>query len=91
MGEINDQLKIVRKIFRSLTKDFRLKVTVITESKDVNSIPVDELVWSFQSYESDLPKISKSKLMALNFVDDVDVNGFDDELSATKIAFCQEL
>ena len=46
LGEIYDQLKIVRKILRSLTKDFRLKVTVITESKDVNSIPVDELVGS---------------------------------------------
>ena len=61
LGEVYDQLKIVRKILRSLTEDFRLKVTAITESKDVNFIPVDELVGSFQSYELDLPKISKSK------------------------------
>ena len=87
MGEINDQLKIVRKIFRSLTKDFRLKVTVITESKDVNSIPIDELVGFLQSYELDLPKTDKSKSMALKSVDDVDVNGFDDELSAIEIAY----
>ena len=46
LGEIYDQPKIVRKIFRSLTKEFRPKVTVITESKDVDSIPVDELVKS---------------------------------------------
>ena len=46
LGEIYDQLKIVRKILRSLTKDFRPKVTVITESKDVDSIPVDEFVGS---------------------------------------------
>ena len=45
-GEIYDQPKIVRKILRSLTKDFRPKVTAITESKDVNSITVDELVGS---------------------------------------------
>ena len=44
LGEIYDQLKIVRKILRSLTKDFRPKVTTITESKDVDSIPIDELV-----------------------------------------------
>ena len=37
-GEIYNQPKIVRKIFRSLTEDFRSKVTVITESKDVYSI-----------------------------------------------------
>ena len=46
MCEIYDQLKIVRKIFRSLIEDFRPKVTAIIESKDVNSISVDELVGS---------------------------------------------
>ena len=44
LGEIYDQPKLVRKIFRSLIEDFRPKVTVITKSKDVDSIPVDELV-----------------------------------------------
>ena len=87
LGEIYDQPKIVRKILRSLIEDFRPKVTVITESKDVDSIPVDELVRSLQSYELDLPKTSKSKSMALKSVDDVDVSGFDDELFATKIAY----
>ena len=85
LGEIYDQPKIVRKILR--TEDFRPKVTAITESKDMDSIPVDELVGSFQSNELDLPKTSKSKSMALKSVDDVDVGGFDDELSATKIAY----
>ena len=82
-----DQPKIVRKTLRSLIEDFRPKVTAITESKDVDSILVDELVGSFQSYESDLPKSSKSKSMALKSVDDVDDCGFDDELSFTKIAY----
>ena len=58
----------------------------ITESKDVDSILVDELVGSLQSYELD-PKISKSKSMALKSIDDVDVSGFDDELSATENAY----
>ena len=87
LGEIYDQPKIVRKILRSLTEYFRPKVTVITESKDADSIPVDELVGSLQSYELDLPKTSKSKSMALKFVDDIDASGFDDELSATEIAY----
>ena len=87
MGEIYDQPKIVRKILRSLTENFRPKVTAITESKDVDSIPVDELVGSLQSYELDLPKTSKSKSMALKSVDVVEVGGFDDELSTTKIAY----
>ena len=87
LGEIYDQPKIVRKILRFFTKDFRPKVITIIESKDVDSIPVDELVGSLQSYESDLPKTNKSKCMALKSVDDVDDCGFDDELSPTKTAY----
>ena len=62
-------------------------MTAITESNDVDFIPVNELVGSLQSYESDLPKSSKSKSMALKSVDDVDECGFDDELSSTKIVY----
>ena len=87
LGEIYDQPKIVKKILKSLTENFKPKVTAITDSKDVNSNSVDELVGSLQSYELDLPKISKSKSMALKSVDDVEVGGFDDELSATEIAY----
>ena len=87
LGEVYDQPKIVRKILRLLTKDFRPKVTTITESKDVDSIFVDELVGSLQSYESGFPKTNKSKSMALKAVDDVDDCEFDDELSSTKIAY----
>ena len=87
MGEIYDQPKIVRKIFRSLNEDFRSKVTVITESNDVDSIPVNELVGSLQSYELDLPKTNKSKSMTLKSVNDIDENRFDDELSTTEIAY----
>ena len=84
LDEIYDQPKIVRKILRSLTNDFRPKVIAIIESKDMDFVPVDELV---QSYELDLPKTNKLKSMALKLVDDVDGNGFDDEFSATEIAY----
>ena len=85
LGEIYDQPKIVRKILRSLTEDFRSKVTAITKSKDVDSIFID--IGSLQSYELDLPKTNKSKSMALKSVDGVDGNGFDDELFSTEIAY----
>ena len=45
-GKIYDQPKIVRKILKSFTENFRSKVTAIIESKDVDSIPVNELVGS---------------------------------------------
>ena len=87
LGKVYDEPKIVRKIYRSLTKNFRPKMTVITESKDVDSIPVNELVGFLQSYESNLSKTNKSKYMALKSIDDVDDCGFDDELSSTEIAY----
>ena len=91
LGEIYDQPKIVRKILRSLTEDIRLKVTTIIESKDVNSISVDELVGSLKSYELDLSKTNRSKSMALKSVDDANGNGFDDELSSTEIAYLAKI
>ena len=87
LGEIYDQPKIVMKILRSLTENIRPKVTAVIESKDVDSVIVDELVGSLQSYELDLLKTSKSKSMTLKLVNDVEVGGFDDELSATKITY----
>ena len=46
LGEIYDQHKTVRKILKSLIKDFKPKVTAIIESKDVDSILIDELIGS---------------------------------------------
>ena len=34
LGEVYDQPKVVRKVLRSLTEDFRPKVTIIIESTD---------------------------------------------------------
>ena len=68
LGEIYDQPKIVRNILRSLTEDFRPMMTAITESKDVDSIPIDELVGSLQSYELDLRKTSKSNQWLLSLL-----------------------
>ena len=87
LWEIYDQHKIVRKILRFLTEDFRPKMAVITESKNVDSFPADELVGSLQTYELNVPKTNKSKSMALKSVDDVDDNGFNDELSFIEIAY----
>ena len=87
LGEIYDQSKIVRKILKSLTENFRPIVTAIIESKVVDSIPVYEFVGYLQSYELNLPKTNKSKSMTLKPIDDIDGNRFDNELSSTEIAY----
>ena len=87
LGEVYEEPKSVRKILRSLIEDFRPMVTTIIENKDVNTIPVYELVGSLQTYESGLPKTNKSKSMVLKLVDDVDENVFDDEISSSEVEY----
>ena len=60
--------KIVRKVLRSLPERFYAKITAIEESKDIDKIPLTELVGNLQTYELGLTRIgksSKSKSMAL--------------------------
>ena len=52
--------KVVRKILRSLLERFRPKVTNTEKSKNINSLRVDELVGSIQTYEMALPKFLKA-------------------------------
>ena len=51
LGEPILDSKVVRKILRSISKRFRPKVATIEESKDIDSVRVDELVGSIQTYE----------------------------------------
>ncbi|GJX49726.1 zf-CCHC domain-containing protein [Tanacetum coccineum] len=53
----------VRKFLRALPTKWRLKVTVIEESKDLSTLPLDELIGNLKVYEVVLEKleISKSK------------------------------
>ena len=60
--------KIVRKVIRSLPERFHAKITTIEESKDIDQIPLIELVANLRTYELGLTRIgksSKSKSMAL--------------------------
>ena len=65
--------KIVRKILRSLLERFHSKITTIEESKDVDSIPLTELIGNLQTYELGLARVGKSgkgKNMALKTKND---------------------
>ena len=61
LGEPILDSKVVRKILRSLLERFRPKVTAIEESKNIDSIRVDELVGSIQTYVMTLPTSHKHK------------------------------
>ena len=44
LGENIPEPKVVRKVLRSLPKRFHAKITAIKESKDIDKIPLTELV-----------------------------------------------
>ena len=79
--------KVVRKVLRSPSERFYAKIIAIEESKDIDKIPLIELVDNLQTYELGLTRIgksSKSKSMALKAKsNDIDESS-DDEDSKMK-------
>ena len=68
LRETIPELKIVKKVLRSLPERFHAKITAIEESKDIDKIPLTELVGNLQTYKlglSGIGKSGKSKSMAL--------------------------
>ena len=79
--------KIVRKVLRSLFERFHAKITTIEESKDLDKIPLTELVGNLQTYELGLTRIGKSskgKSMALKSKSSDTNESSDDEDSKMK-------
>ena len=60
LGGTIPEPKIVRKVLRSLPERFHAKITTIEESRDIDKIPLTELVGNLQTYELDLIRIGKS-------------------------------
>ena len=87
LGETIPEPKIVRKVLRSLPQRFHAKITTIEESKDIDKIPLTELVGNLQTYELGLTRIGKTgkgKSMALKAKSsDIDESS-DDEDSKMK-------
>jgi hypothetical protein len=49
----------------SMPERFRIKVTTIEESKDIEEMKIEELVGSLQTYELSLPPVKNLKTIAL--------------------------
>ena len=87
LGETILEPKVVRNVLRYFPKGFNAKITAIEESKDIDSIPLTELVGNLQTYELGLTRIgkgSKSKSMALKAKSNETDESSDDEDSKMK-------
>ena len=80
---------IVRKILRSLSKNWELKVTAISEVKDLNNFVLEELIGSLMTHELNMnqgkEEVKKKKSIALKAAamyeedSDSEVDSKDDE------------
>ena len=87
LGETIPEPKIVRNVLRSLLERFHAKIIAIQELKDIDKIPLTELVGNLQTYELGLSRIgksSKSKSMALKAKSSDTDESSDDEDSKIK-------
>jgi hypothetical protein len=65
LGKPISDVKLIRKILRYLPERFRIKVTTIEESKDLEEMKIEKLVGSLQTYELSLVLVKKMKTDAL--------------------------
>ena len=82
LGETIPEPKIVKGMLRSLPEIFHAKITVNEKSKDIDKIPLTELVGNLQTYELGLTrigKLSESKSMALKAKSNDTDESSDDE------------
>ncbi|CAM8963409.1 unnamed protein product [Rhodiola kirilowii] len=60
LGEPMSEEKLVRKVLRSLPKQYAMKAIAIKEAHDVTTMRLDELMGSLQTHEMEQHKIVKS-------------------------------
>jgi len=65
LGKKVSNAKLTKKILRSLSERFKIKVTTIKESKDLDSMKIEERMGSLRTYESFLPLVKNTKTIAL--------------------------
>ena len=87
LGETIPEPKVMRKVLRSLLERFHAKITAIEELKNIESIPVMELIGNLQTYELDFTRLGKGtkiKSMALKAKSNETDESSDDEDSKMK-------
>ena len=87
LGESIAESKIVRKILRSLPERFHAKITTIEEAKDIDQIPLTELIGNLETYEMGLGLIGKggkSRNLSLTGIEEEIDDSEDEDESKNK-------
>ncbi|GAU44283.1 hypothetical protein TSUD_371830 [Trifolium subterraneum] len=83
LGEKLSDEKIVRKILRSLTKKFDMKVIAMEEAQDISTMKVDELIGSLQTYESSVNERIEKKNKSIAFVSNTKDEDLESDMEST--------
>ncbi|GAU45850.1 hypothetical protein TSUD_371460 [Trifolium subterraneum] len=83
LGEKLSDEKIVRKILRSLTKKFDMKVIAMEEAQDISTMKFDELIGSLQTYESSVNERLERKNKSIAFVSNTDDEDLEIDMEST--------
>ncbi|GAU48935.1 hypothetical protein TSUD_373440 [Trifolium subterraneum] len=83
LGEKLSDEKIVRKILRSLTKKFDMKVIAMKEAQDISTMKVDELIGSLQTYESSVNERLEKKNKSIAFVSNTEDEDLESDMEST--------
>ncbi|XP_021811255.1 uncharacterized protein LOC110754490 [Prunus avium] len=81
LGEKISKDRVVKKILRSLPQRFQPKITAIEEIRDLNTVKVQELIGSIQTYEMKHLAPKKSKSVAFKVVNEEDDGHSDEDCS----------
>jgi hypothetical protein len=84
LGKTISNVRLICKILRSLPERFRIRVTTIEESKDLEEMKIQELVGSLQIYELSLPSVKKVKTIAFKASKKKVKVSFEDDLRMKK-------
>lgn len=84
-------LKIIKKILKSLPERFYPKITTIEECHDLDKLKLEELIGSIQTFELKLRKPSKKKGIALKVEENLSPDEDSDEKMALLVHRCKKV
>ena len=61
LGKVYSNSELVRKILRSLTPQWHTKATIVEDSKNLSTMPLDELIGSLMTYELNLKRNAENE------------------------------
>ena len=84
LGKKVSGTKLIKKILRSLPKRFNMKVTAIEESRNLETMKLEDLVGNLQTFEFKLDPPKKAKSIALKTLVKNSNDFSDEELMSAK-------